>query len=270
MKQIILASLIALGFVSQVHASANVGCISKYEVVPSQICVGSEVVLRNGSGEPRAGTVLAINPGGQVLIRYYYNGNNEVWRHYTEVSARVQTLQNLRDGDAVFLRNGSGEERDGTITSLFANGGVRIHYYYNGDNNVFRSYQEIQKAVPAVGAFVVNGIVHLRNGSGEERVGRILLLTQARAKITYEYNGTNVVYRSLQEIAAEAQCVGNLCKGSQVYLSNGSGQPRLGVILNAFRNGRIYIRYEYNGTNLVFRHYNEVSLVAPHHPVPKP
>lgn len=175
------------------------------------------------------------------------------------MSPKTQCLYNVCIGDGVFLKNDSGEDREGIVKYVFANGIVMVSYYYDRTYEVFRDVRNVSKTGTHTGPFTVGQSVVLVNDSGEYRVGEIVSLSAQQAKINYFNNSTHVVYRHLSQISRELSCIRGICKGDKVHLYNDSGEDREGIAEMVFENGLVYISYYYNRTHNVWRLAGSVS-----------
>ncbi len=227
------------------------------------VCKGARVYLLNDSGEPRIGNVISLYRSGKAKIQYTFNGgSNEIFREASEVYPSIECIEEFCAQNEVQLRNDSNQIRQGRILEAFANGLLRVSYTFSGgENEVFRSPGELQKAQFAIGKFQIGDSVFLLNENGQPRSGEISLLTNRNAKIRYIYNGgVNELYRDFSEISKEAECVRGVCRGAEVLIKNDSNQNREGIAKRVFENGRVFIEYMYNGVkNEIWRKTNECS-----------
>lgn len=112
------------------------------------ICSGDNVYLLNGSNEARYGKTLKAFANGIVFISYNFSGKTEVYRSASNVSKEIKCIKNICTKAKVHLFNDSGEDRDGTVLSVFENGMAQVYYEYSGGSNkVWRNVSFLSTAL---------------------------------------------------------------------------------------------------------------------------
>lgn len=232
--------------------TAVAGCLTvNYPAGNYPLCTGDRVYLINDGGDVRIGTAAAIYQSGKVKVKYSYSGTSyELFRQVSDVYPSVECLGDLCAGDSVQLINDGGDKRDGSILEGFANGLFRVEYTYSGTYyNLYRSGRDLLKHQSRSGKFSIGNSVYLINDGGDARVGTILMLTDREAKVSYTYSGTSYsLYRSLDDISLETQCVHAVCRGYKVLIMNDGGDYREAIVKRAFENGMLQVSYRYSGT----------------------